>query len=29
MLRSQIDAAIERAKSVLRENGFHLPPFAF
>ena len=29
MLRSQINAAIERAKSVLRENGFHLPPFAF
>jgi D-lyxose ketol-isomerase len=29
MLRSQIDAAIERAKSVLRVNGFHLPPFAF
>ena len=29
MLRSQINAAIERAKSVLRVNGFHLPPFAF
>ena len=29
MLRSQINAAIERTKSVLRENGFHLPPFAF
>ncbi|MDR3419910.1 MAG: D-lyxose/D-mannose family sugar isomerase [Xanthobacteraceae bacterium] len=29
MLRSEINAAIERAKSVLRVNGFHLPPFAF
>ena len=29
MLRSQINAAIERAKSVLRVHGFHLPPFAF
>ena len=29
MLRSQINAAIEHAKSVLRVNGFHLPPFAF
>ena len=28
MLRSEINAAIERAKSVLREAGFHLPPFA-
>ncbi len=28
MLRSQINAAIERAKSVLRVHGFHLPPFA-
>ena len=29
MLRSEINAAIERAKSVLRVGGFHLPPFAF
>ncbi len=29
MLRSDINAAIERAKSAFRENGFHLPPFAF
>jgi D-lyxose ketol-isomerase len=29
MLRSQINAAIEHAKSVLRVHGFHLPPFAF
>jgi len=29
MKRSEINAAIERAKSVLRVNGFHLPPFAF
>jgi D-lyxose ketol-isomerase len=29
MLRSDINAAIERAKSTFRENGFHLPPFAF
>ena len=29
MLRSQINAAIERAKSILRVNGFQLPPFAF
>ena len=28
MLRSQINAAIEHAKSVLRVHGFHLPPFA-
>lgn len=28
MQRSQINAAIERAKSVLRVSGFHLPPFA-
>jgi D-lyxose ketol-isomerase len=28
MKRSQINDAIERAKSVLRVHGFHLPPFA-
>jgi hypothetical protein len=29
MLRSEVNAAIERAKSMLRDNGFHLPAFAF
>jgi D-lyxose ketol-isomerase len=29
MLRSDINAAIDRAKSAFRDNGFHLPPFAF
>ena len=29
MLRSEINAAIERAKSVFLANGFHLPTFAF
>ena len=29
MLRSEVDAAIERAKSRLKDNCFHLPAFAF
>lgn len=29
MKRSEINAAIERAKAALAKNGFHLPPFAF
>ncbi len=29
MKRSEINAAIERAKAVLRDHDFHLPPFAF
>ena len=28
-MRSDINAAIDRAKSAFRDNGFHLPPFAF
>jgi D-lyxose ketol-isomerase len=29
VLRSEINAAIEAAKSAFLANGFHLPPFAF